>query len=71
MSIPPAPQNQEISTGAIPPAPQGRLWSDGPGPPLTVGPFAQGLSPMHLNSDTLLLRPPQPPNRTPPLIFQA
>jgi hypothetical protein len=70
MSISPAPQNRENSAGAIPPARQGRLSSDGPRPPLIVGTFAQGLSPMHLNSDTLPLRPPQPKNRTSPPIFQ-
>jgi hypothetical protein len=69
MSIPPAPQNREIAAGAIPPARQGRLWSDGPHAPLLVGTFAQGHSPMHLNPDTLPLRPPQPHNRTPPSIF--
>jgi len=70
MSMPPAPQNREISVGAIPPARQGRLSSDGPRAPLLVGTCAQGLSPMHLNPDTLLLRPPQPQNRTSPPIFQ-
>jgi hypothetical protein len=70
MAIPPAPQNREISAGAIPPARQGRLSSNSPRPPLTVGTCAQGLPPMHRNPDTLLLRPPQPQNRTSPPIFQ-